>query len=89
MTDEVAGYGRLFFYINEGIDDDVLNDIAGKDVRTRASAVAATGYLLLTTEALATLVRSEPLSVEPRPDALGGLVDHLNAGQHARLIEHT
>ncbi len=85
--DEVAGYGRLSFYVNEGADDGVLADLAGEDVRTRASAVTAIGYLLMTPDALATLARSEPLAVEPRPDAFGGLVDHLNAGQHARLVE--
>ena len=85
--DEVAGYGRLSFYVNEGTNDDVLTDLAGEDVRTRASAVTAIGYLLLESDALATLTRSEPLAVEPRPDAFGALVNHFNPGQQARLVD--
>lgn len=85
--DEVAGYGRLSFYVNEGGDDDVLIALAGEDVRTRASAVTAIGYLLLKSDALATLARSEPLAVEPRPDAFGALVNHFNPGQQARLAD--
>ena len=85
--DEVAGYGRLSFYVNDGADDDVLTDLAGEDVRTRASAVTAIGYLLLESDALATLARSEPLAVEPRPDAFGALLNHFNPGQQARLVD--
>lgn len=85
--DEVAGYGRLSFYVNERADDGVLADLAGEDVRTRASAVTAIGYLLLTSDALATLARSEPLAVKPHPDAFGALVNHFNPGQQARLVD--
>lgn len=42
---------------------------SGEDVRTTASAVAAIGHLLLTSDKLAALARSEPLAVDLRLDA--------------------
>ena len=85
--DEVAGYGRHSFYVTDENDNRVLAGLAGEDVRTRASAVTAIGHLLLTPDALAKLAYSEPLTGDPRPDAFGGLINHLSPGQQVSLIQ--
>ena len=87
LFDEIEGYGRHSFYVNETSDGDVLAELAGEDVRTRASAVTAIGYLLLTSDALATSGWSRSLPIDATSNPFTSLLKHLNVRQHASLLE--
>lgn len=85
--DEIEGYGRHSFYVNEGNDGGTLAELAGEDVRTRATAVTAIGYLLLTSDALARSDLSRSLPIDAHSNSFTSLLDHLNGRQIASLRE--
>jgi len=85
--DEAGNYGRQSFYVSEPHSDGVLAALAGEDVRTRASVVAAIGHLLLKPDALSALARVQTLPFDLRADAFSSLVEFLNPAQRDRLVQ--
>lgn len=85
--DEIEGYGRHSFYVSESTDGGTLAELAGEDVRTRASAVTAICYLLLTSDALAKSDWSRSLPIDTHSNSFTSLLDHLNGRQRASLLE--
>lgn len=87
--DEAGNYGRLSFYVSEPHSNGVISALAGEHVRTRASIVAAIGFLLFRPDALTALAREQPLPFDLRADAFSNLVEFLNPAQRDRLIQCT